>query len=324
MCIILFKKIDNNNYIAKNRDQSSIINISIIHEIVDNVEIVYFYDLDSMWIEGMNEFGIGFVSSSLNDRNEITDKRKQDLYTTKKKMLTYNNIENIINEWILLSKKSDLNENSYDGHSLICDSINCIHIETYQNQNPSKENIINDSVFTNHGIKLKESGYTTGINYMSSLLRKELCYNELKNVKNKMEILSSINKNYINLNPYCHTYRNKKQTIEYYDNPNLYKSMSTTSQILLCLNELIFVLKYDKEYSNFIKYDYRLPKNYVPKIKVIINSTTKSNNYNQMPFDHTYINRITEKYMYKKNTILFYCIILIFILIIYISIYNNL
>jgi hypothetical protein len=322
MCIIVFKKIDNKNYIAKNRDKSILVNISIIHEIVDNVEIVYLFDLDTFWIEGMNEFGIGFVNSALAVKtDEIIDKSiyQKRLFNKKRNMLTNNKIENIVNQWVLSSKNNELNGASYDGHTLICNNSKCYHIETFQNEIPFQQNLVKDTVFTNHGINIKKSGYSTGKNYMSSLLRKELCYNEIKKIKSYSEILNCLNKNYVGINPEFHTYRNKKQTINYLDVSDKHFAFNTNSQILMCLNELKFYLNFDLESANFIKYDYRLPKDYVPKIKVVINGVTKSKKYDALPFDNTYITKISETYMYKKNKILFYCILLLFILIIFVS-----
>jgi hypothetical protein len=323
MCIIVFKKIDNKNYIAKNRDKSISTNISIIHEIVDHIEIVYMYDVNTYWVEGMNEFGIGAVNSTLAVKtDEIIDKSEYQkrLFNKKRHMLKHNNLEKLSNEWLSFSQNSDL---SRHGHTLLCDINNCIHIESFQGEIPFKEKIINDTVFTNHGDKLKNKGYIIGNKYMSSLLRKELAYNEIINVNNKNEILNSLNKNYIDINPEFHTYRNKKQTLAYLDADDRHAAFNTTSQTLMCLSELLFYFNYDQENSNFLKYDNRLPINYVPKIKVFINKISKCKNPEKMPFNATHIEKIIEMNMYKKKNILFYCITLILLLIIYITIFDK-
>jgi len=324
MCIIVFKKLDNKNYLAKNRDKSVSVNISIIHEIVDNVEIVYLYDLDTCWIEGFNEFGIGFVHSTLVvDNDEIIDNKEQ-LSIKVREMLKHNNIKEFIKQWILITKNIESPNTSYNGHTLVSDTKNCIHIESFKNENPHEENILNHAVFTNHGIKLKNTGYNYGKKLISSLLRKDIVYNEIKNVKNKDEILPSLNKNYFKLNPEFHPYRNKKQTLSYWEQYENWYALNTTGQILMCLSELTFILNNDNDNCNFVKYDYRLPKNYNPKIKVIINKITKSNKLDEMPFDNSYIEKIYETYMFKKNTILFYCITLLLVLIIYIVFFDKL
>jgi hypothetical protein len=322
MCIIVFKKIDNKNYIAKNRDKSISTTISIIHEIVDNIEIVYMYDVNTYWVEGMNEFGISAVNSTLAVKtDEIIDKSEYQkrLFNIKRHMLKHNNLEQLANEWISFSQNSDL---SRHGHTLLCDINNCIHIESYQGEIPIKEKLINDTVFTNHGEKLKNTGYTYGNRYMSSLLRKELAYNEIIKVNNKNEILKSLNKNYIDLNPEFHTYRNKKQTLAYLDTDDRYLAFNTTSQTLMCLSELLFYFNYDQDNCHFVKYDNRLPINYVPKIKVFINKISKCKIPKKMPINELHIEKIIETHMYKKKNILFYCITLLLLLIIYIHFFN--
>ena len=39
--------------------------VEVIHEIVEGVEMLYWRDIDTDWSEGMNEYGIGIVNSSL-------------------------------------------------------------------------------------------------------------------------------------------------------------------------------------------------------------------------------------------------------------------
>lgn len=323
MCIIVFKKIDNNNYIAKNRDKSIKTNISIIHEILDNVEMVYMFDIDTYWLEGMNEFGIGAVNSTLAVKtDEIIDRSdyQKKLFNTKRHILKNNNLEKMSNEWISFSNYNDL---SRHGHTLIADNKNCIHVESFHGEIPKKKIILNDAVFTNHSIHLKNKGYNCGKKYLSSLLRRELAYNEILNINDKSQILKCLNKNYIDLNPEFHTYRNKKYTLSYLNHSDSYKTFNTVSQSLMCLSELIFYFNYDMENCNFVKYDNQLPKNYIPKIKVVINQISKFNHLEKMPFKKEYIDTIIENYMYKKKNILYYCIFLIVILYFYILFFDK-
>jgi hypothetical protein len=323
MCIIVFKKIDSKNYIAKNRDKSIKTNISIIHELLDNVEIVYMFDIDTYWLEGMNQFGIGAVNSTLAVKtDEIIDRSEyqKKLFNTKRNILKNNNLEKMSNEWISFSKFNDL---SRHGHTLICNNLHCKHIESFHGEIPIKETILNDAVFTNHSIHLKNKGYSYGKKYLSSLVRKELAYNEIVNINDKSEILKCLNKNYINLNPELHTYRNKNCTISYLKMDDNFSAFNTVSQVLMCLSELIFYFNYDIDNCNFVKYSNRLPKNYAAKIKVVINQISKSKKPEAIPFKQDYINILIENNMYKKKNILYYCIFLIMIMYIYIFIMDK-
>ena len=69
MCIIVFKKIDSKNYIAKNRDKSIKTNISIIHELLDNVPELGIPTLENLCL---------FIANKLKNINvcEVTVERK--------------------------------------------------------------------------------------------------------------------------------------------------------------------------------------------------------------------------------------------------------
>jgi len=281
------------------------------------------YDIDTYWVEGMNEFGIGTINSTLavkTDENIDKSEYQKSLYNLKKNMLKHNNLEKLASDWILFSQNKDL---SRHGHTLLSDQHNCIHIESFDREIPIKQNIYNNVVFTNHGISIKNAGYNHGKNYMSSLIRKDLAYNEILKVKNKNQILKCLNKNYIHLNPEFHTYRNKKYTQLYLNVDNRHKSLNTTSQTLMCLSELIFYFNYDNENCNFVKYDNKLPNNYKPKIKVFINKISKSEKIEKMPFDKLHIDNLIENYMFKSKNILLYCIFLIMLICIYIIFLNE-
>jgi hypothetical protein len=78
-CTIAAVRLDDGVIIAKNRDRGYVAKMNIIHEIIDGVEVAYWHDVDTDWSEGINEFGIGIVNSSLlvaQDEKE-SDKVKQ-------------------------------------------------------------------------------------------------------------------------------------------------------------------------------------------------------------------------------------------------------
>ena len=64
-CTIAAVRINDGVVLAKNRDRGYKARVEIIHDIVNDVEMVYWRDIDTDWSEGMNEFGIGIVNSSL-------------------------------------------------------------------------------------------------------------------------------------------------------------------------------------------------------------------------------------------------------------------
>ena len=70
MCVILYTEIDGKKILAKNRDRNYKPHIQIIHEIVNGIEIAYIKDIDTGWVEGLNEHGYGLVNATLFHKNK--------------------------------------------------------------------------------------------------------------------------------------------------------------------------------------------------------------------------------------------------------------
>jgi len=54
-CTVAAVRLDDGNVIAKNRDRGYLAKMEIVHELVDDVEIMYWRDVETDWSEGMNE-----------------------------------------------------------------------------------------------------------------------------------------------------------------------------------------------------------------------------------------------------------------------------
>ena len=81
-CTIAHKVIDGNVILAKNRDRAYDVKLTVIRELINNIEVVYIHDEDTDWSEGMNEFGIGVINSTL--QGEFDEKEKKVIKTTGK------------------------------------------------------------------------------------------------------------------------------------------------------------------------------------------------------------------------------------------------
>ena len=81
-CTIAAVRLNDGNVIAKNRDRGYRAKMEIVHEIVDGVEMVYWRDVETDWSEGMNEYGIGIVNSSLLVRQD--EKESNKVFKSKK------------------------------------------------------------------------------------------------------------------------------------------------------------------------------------------------------------------------------------------------
>ena len=88
-CTIAAVRLGDSVVLAKNRDRGYKAKIEIVHELIDDVEVVYWRDVDTDWSEGMNEYGIGIVNSSLlvnqdeKEGKEVQKKRNNDATETR-------------------------------------------------------------------------------------------------------------------------------------------------------------------------------------------------------------------------------------------------
>ena len=68
-CIVVAGKASGANVLGKTRDRNYSPNIKFVREIIDGVEVVYMYDEDTYYMEGMNEEGcLLYTSPSPRDR----------------------------------------------------------------------------------------------------------------------------------------------------------------------------------------------------------------------------------------------------------------
>ena len=292
-CTIAGVRIDDGVVLAKNRDRGYKARVEIIHEIVDDVEVLYWRDVDTDWSEGMNEFGIGIVNSSLlvsqdekegkgveKERKKV-DKTKDK--TSKKKFaadggkirkaLTFKTLPKVIKS-IISYTGEDKKDVGLKGETIVSDDKNIYVIEMTAKHSPVIKKLKEDSrlvVRTNHGIFQKGAGYTTGEKKKSSHTRMELAKKHLKDVKTDMDVIDKLKEKY-DKDPFLNPYRTK----------NMYH-MQTTGQIMLNLNKKEVTVRMDNEMGELVGIENRLPKDYTPKIKIKIESEKTHKDGKKLP-----------------------------------------
>jgi hypothetical protein len=306
MCVILYTTLNGKTILAKNRDRTYKPKIQIIHEIVNGLELVYFKDLETNWMEGLNEKGCAMVNSSLYNPHTVSVRsrvRKDPDYL--KHHLTKGNVfHNLLCEKESVEKllKQDRYFKMIEGHTLLVAEGKCYQIEETEKEFSIKQNHKNNIVLSNDG-EATDSGYTKGKKGVSSFLRQKIVEEELKKVKNEDQLLTVMNKNYSNIDPRFHPYRSKHLTQKY--NPTLtgkhMKFVRTTSQLLLNITDLEFVYYNDASNEKNVTFINKLPKSYTPKIKVTIHETTKSLTPTYKIFDDKYLNRVYKQFNYNPN-----------------------
>lgn len=277
-CTIAGVRIDDGIVLAKNRDRGYKANVEIIHELIDDVEVVYWRDVDTDWSEGMNEYGIGIVNSSLlvvEDEKEgkgVEKERKKGDKTkdrpAKKRFaadggkireaLTYKTLPRVIKS-IVSYTGEDKKDIGLKGETIVSDNKNIYVVEMTRKHAPIIKKLKKDSklvVRTNHGIYQKGAGYTKGKKRESSVMRMELAKKHLEDVKSDKEVIDKLKEKY-KKNPFLNPYRTK----------NMYH-MHTTGQIMMNLEKKEVTVRMDNEMGEFKGIKNKLPKGYEPKIKI--------------------------------------------------------
>jgi hypothetical protein len=259
-CIIVSKQFGNDMVLAKNRDRAYKPEIEIVHTLINGVEVVYLHDITTDWSEGMNEYGIGIVNSSL--LVGYDEKEKSIISKTGKKSQDGERIRHALGHKTIKEALPEVVKynGGVKGHTFIADPKHLVTIEmtskhkpVIKQQDPSKL-----YVRTNHGLAHPDAGYTEGPDYKSSVIRRASAKSVMDKIKNWEDELLGLR-----TNKFSH------------ENPNNMSrdtdKMKTTSQIQLNLTQKIFILNYWADrVENFKGIRQELPSDYMPKIKIQI------------------------------------------------------
>lgn len=260
-CVISRVKTKNKNVLIKNRDRNYIPKILIVRDYIKekDLEICYYIDLRTGWVEGINSEGIALINSSLlveYDEKEISLQSKNNKISNEGKIilnaLKQNKIKDTINSLIT--------PNRLNGHTFISYKENSYNIECMPNSKIFIEKINDIDVRTNHGFKYSKTGYVKGdakISTTSRLIisKKELELNKQNNYKS---LLNSLSKDYINWDSKFQPNRNKKIDE---------KTIITTMQILFDTMNNIMVLNINEKFCELYKVIDKRPKD-IKRIKL--------------------------------------------------------
>ena len=278
-CVVAGVRLDDGIVLAKNRDRGYDAKMEIVHEIVDNVEMVYWHDVDTDWSEGMNEFGIGIVNSSLmvgDDEKEAdkVEKKREEKANNKDKsknpqhatdgakirqVLTQKNNRDAIK--VLISTRGDGSSEfkGVSGESIVSDGTDIYVVEHSSVDVPIIKKLKGDRkvvVRTNHGIYHKHLGYQSGPKEESSHSRMNLAKDHLRNAKVDQDVLDLMKKKYKD-NPFLNPYRTDNKF-----------HMQTVGQIMMNCDTKTITVRMDDEHGKLETIESLLPKGYEPKIKI--------------------------------------------------------
>jgi len=281
-CTIAAVKLDDGVVIAKNRDRGYKAKMEVVHEIVDNVEMVYWRDTETDWSEGLNEFGVGIVNSSLLVRQ---DEEESDKVMKGKKVKTSYDGDKIRHalkqktlkdtiKSIISYSGEDTKDVGVKGETIVGSSKNVYIVELTSKDTPVVTKMGDEKVEvrTNHGISHTVAGYTHGIKKKSSHMRMHYAKEHLKDVETDQDVINRMKEQY-DKNKFFNPYRLKNQY-----------NMSTVGQIMMNLNKKEVTVRMDNKMGEFKGIVNKLPKNYTPKIKIKIESErTHDEKGNKLP-----------------------------------------
>jgi hypothetical protein len=262
-CIIASGQFQDKKCLFKNRDRGYKPKVKVCHRVVNGTEIIYLEDKVTDWCEGLNEYGIGVVNTTLDilsDQRQGTEEEDDDISKKpedKKRMiqaLSQKKITEVV-------RYITMYLNGLEGHNLVANSEVTFAIEepedtdTFTVTKLEHEKLL---VRTNHKNFFKNIGKSEvdeTVDYKSSISRYNQAVKILNKVKEPEKIAPAI-------------YGAKRKDLD--DPNNMIKDtdkLSTTSQMVLNLSDLEFCLYLIPNKIDFIAYEVKLPKDYQPKIK---------------------------------------------------------
>lgn len=256
-CIIAVGDIKGNRFLLKNRDRNYTPKIRVVHDVIDDVEVLYMEDTETGWVEGLNEHGIGVVNSALMVGHDEAEKKKVKSIGKKSedgarilKVLTAKDLD----EACALAKSY---KGGIKGHTIISTAKASKALEMTSKHDAVLKTIPCKSfprVYTNHGIEYEDAGYTDGEDYISSLSRKEQAHRHLSKIETLDAIAPGLMKK---------RFKNRKDP---YNMVRDTENMRTTSQMVVDLSTLTLRLYVIEKNCDFVGVEDKVSEDRTPKL----------------------------------------------------------
>jgi hypothetical protein len=256
-CIIVASTIGDNVILAKNRDRTYKPELEIIRRLVNGVEIAVLHDKLTGWQEGLNAHGIGLVNSALmvgRDENE-----KKLVAVTGKTSADAPRVLHALSQTSIdaAAHAAATYAGGIKGHTIVADVNRGYVIEQTSNHTRSIAplDMENVTVRTNHGIVHRDAGYTNGIKYLSSRIRKYSAQHYIDTVKEYHAVARALR-----------TEKHKNSMLNVArDTPDIF----TSSQMVLNLSTLeMMVYLFPSKIEKFTGINNQLPDGYIPTIQI--------------------------------------------------------
>ena len=180
-CVIAVTHIDGKKCVFKNRDRNYVPDIRVFHIISEGgVEILYFKDERTGWVEGINEHGIVVSNAALmvlEDEKAGTKKKSKAIRFSEDAHRIISALEctTLLQALHILTHL----KTGVKGHTMISDERHTFVIEQTSKHEAKVDEVLDDNfVRTNHGIYYSDAGYLAGADRESSETR----YNTMMSV----------------------------------------------------------------------------------------------------------------------------------------------
>ena len=111
-----------------------------------------------------------------------------------------------------------------------------------------------------------------------------------------------MNRNYTNIDPRFHPYRDKATTlkrVKYIDDKQIF--INTTGQLILNITDNKLIYYTDTNNTKNVTYLNKLPRDYIPKIQIIIKKSKKNLKPRKI-FTKKYMKKIHKRFNCKTKT----------------------
>ncbi len=192
-CIVAGKRFGNDLCLFKNRDRAYDAKLQVLHMEFNGVEMAFVLDLETGFLEGVNEHGIGIVNTTLTvvrDENEGPGKKK----TVKSKdgpKIFMALMQPTLDEAVASLVAFD---GGLRGHTLVADGRRLIGIEQFGSSpaHISELDVEAVNARTNDGLSVPGTGYAHGEDYVSSVVRRCETDRRLRDVVDPLEVAPAV------------------------------------------------------------------------------------------------------------------------------------
>lgn len=241
-CIIAGTKIDGRSVLFKNRDRAYDANLRVYHLELRGVEIAFVRDLDSNYLEGLNEYGLGIVNTALmvqHDEQEGKGGKGKGKGPAKSKdgpKIFRALVQPTIDKAMVELLRGD----PIKGHTFICqgDELYCIEASRTHKPQIQRLELSRVNTRTNHGVAYPDAGYTQGDDYVSSIVRRWETQKRFQDISKPEEMATVLRKRIHDSGSSFNPVRDTEK-------------MRTTNQVMFDLNNRVLHLYLMPGHSTF-------------------------------------------------------------------------